>query len=569
MTASMLDTPTAGLGRFIKEGRFIVPSHQRDYSWTPEYVRVFIENIEEAMNENRELYFCGLMVFTGSATSTYKVLDGQQRLATTLMIFSAVRNWFSQFSEYALWKDQAQEYLGSRELGSQVTEPRLSLTAANNDAFRQYVIETVPVNEMVKALKQQGSGDRNSTLLQASIWMNRYIERRADELGSSDAAKDRFLELLKYISDTVKIVPFVLKNDAAAYTVFETLNDRGLELAPLDLVKNYLFSQAEKYRTGALPEFEERWTQIMTLLGSSRADSFLRAFWASQNGKPQGAKLFTTFKAKYDKPDTIYRASLDMRRDAERYAALFSSSDPIWSEYPEKTRSSVDALGTIGFSQAYPIILSALGSFNQHEMERLLWLIECVAVRHQLILQRRPGKVESLGGRAAKDIHEGRAKTATDVFNIVRELYVPDSEFKLAFESVAETSGKKIRYLLAGLERESVARDAGTLSNEVTPHNVTVEHIYPRSPNDQWKDVVVGDEGWDDGLKTRLGNLCLLPGINQTLGNKLWPEKVAVYEKSRLNITNKLVQFTSWGSAQIIQRQKWMAEMAVSAWRFQ
>lgn len=564
-----MDTATVGLGRFIKEGRFVVPSHQRDYSWTSEYVKVFIENIEEAMEQGRDLYFCGLMVFTGSAASSYKVLDGQQRLATTLMIFSAVRNWFTRYSDFNDWRDQARDYLGSRELGSQTTEPRLSLTAANNDAFIQFVIDARPVEEMTRAKRQRMVSDRNSTLLDAAIWMNRYIERRAEAFGSPEVAKDRFLNLLRYISDTVRIVPFVLHSDAAAYTVFETLNDRGLDLAPLDLVKNYLFAHAEKHRLNSLPEFEERWTEIMALLGSSRADSFLRAFWVSQNGKPKGTKLFSSFKHKYDTPEKIYRASLDMRRDAERYAALFSSSDPIWSEYPDKTRRSVDALSTIGFSQAYPIILAALGRFDRREMERLVWLVECLAVRHQLIGQRRPGRVEDLGGRAAKDIYDGGLKSATDVFNAVRELYVPDSEFQVAFKSVTETSGKKIRYLISGIERESVARENGSLSNELEPHNVTVEHIFPRSPDSYWRSISASDGAWDDTLKARLGNLCLLPGINQSLGNKEWPEKLKVYERSRLRTTNKLTQFSAWGRTEIITRQTWMAELAVAAWRFQ
>jgi len=570
MTIPLTDTPTVGLGRFIKESRFVVPSHQRDYSWTAEdYVQAFLVDIEEAISTDREVYFCGLMVFTTTSAVRFKVLDGQQRLATTLMIFSAIRNWFSQFSEYDRWRNQAQDYLGSEELGSEVTEARLSLTAANNDAFRRYVIEKIPTAEMAKALKDSECNDRSETLLKAVIWVNRYIERRADEIGSREAAKDHFLKLLKYLSDNVRIVRFVLNSDDAAYTMFETLNDRGLALAPLDLVKNYLFSHAEKHRKGALAEFEGRWTEMMTLLSSARADSFLRAFWVSRYGKPEGAKLFTAFKKEHDTSAKIYGASHDMRRDAERYAALFNPNDPTWSEYSPRLRQSVDALSIIGFSQAYGIILAALDKFKRTEMERLLWLIECVAVRHQLIGRRRPGRVESLGGRAAKDIFEGRITTAKEVMTVIRELYVPDDEFKLNFESVSESNSRKVRYLLAGIERESISRDGNTLSDELTPHGVTVEHIFPRSPSAEWRAISKQDQEWDDILIYRLGNLCLLPGVNQALGNKLWPEKVGIYAKSRLNTTNKLTQYSKWGREEIVIRQKYMAEFAIAAWRFQ
>lgn len=569
MTLPLSQTPTVGLGRFINESRFEVPSHQRDYSWIQDYVEEFARDIEEAIAANRETYFCGLMVFTSISPVTFRVLDGQQRLATTLMIFSAVRNWFATFSEYLEWRNQVHDFLGSRELGSLTIEPRLSLTAANNDAFRQYVIEAVPINEMVKALKEGKCNDRSVTLVEAAIWVNRYIVKRAGDFSSPDEAKNFFLKMLKYIEDKVQIVRFVLSSDDAAYTIFETLNDRGLALSPLDLVKNYLFSHAEKYRKGSLQEFEGRWTEMMTLLNSARADSFLRAFWASRYGKPEGAKLYTAFKETHKTPDKIYQISLDMRRDAERYAALFSSTDPTWSVYSPKLRQSVDALGIIGLSQAHPIVLSALEKFAPREMERLLWLIECIAVRYQLIGRKRPGRVESLGGRVGKEIFEGRITTATQVFGVVRELYVPDEEFKLSFELAAETSSKKVRYLLAGIERESITRDNGTLSDELTPHNVTVEHIFPRSPTTEWRAVASVDPAWDSALVSRLGNLCLLPGINQSLGNKPWADKAAVYARSRLNTTNKLQQYPAWGREQIVERQKHMAEYAVSAWRFQ
>ena len=568
MTIPLSDTPTVGLGRFIKESRFVVPSHQRDYSWTEEYVSEFLRDIEEAIAGNREIYFCGLMVFTTSSTATFKVLDGQQRLATTLMIFSAVRNWFAGFGEYNTWQHQVQEYLGSRELGSEETEPRLSLTTANNEAFQRYVIEAIPPSEIIKALKDGRCNDRSATLLNAAIWVNRYIERRAAELGSAETAKDFFLGLLKYLSNSVQIVRFILKTDDAAYTIFETLNDRGLELAALDLVKNYVFSHAEKYRKGSLPEFETRWTEMMTLLSSSRADSFLRAFWSSRYGKPEGAKLFTAFKKAHNTPDKIYQISLDMRRDAERYAALFSSVDPTWSGYSSDLRQSVDALGIIGFSQAYPVVMAALERFEKKEMERLLWLIECVAVRHQLVGRRRAGRVESLGGRAAKEIFEGEITTATEVFNSIRELYVPDDEFRLAFESFSESNGKKVRYLLAGLEQQSLQREAKTYSDELAPNNVTVEHIFPRSPSEQWRAVSGKDADWDDSLIFRLGNLCLLPGVNRELGNKSWEEKLEIYSRSRLNTTNKLTQYTEWGRSQIIERQRRLAALAVAWWRF-
>ena len=483
------------------------------------------------------------------------------------MLFSAVRNWLSGYGDDDL-RHQVEGYLGSKDLG-QALEPRLALTAANNVAFQKFVIASIPLQEIDRSLKGKRVDSRRETLVKAALFVNRHIVARANNFDNPDLAKDYLLSVLRYLSDNVNVVRFVLASDDAAYTIFETLNDRGLELGPLDLVKNYLFSQAEKSREGSLVEFEARWTEMMTLLSSSKADSFLRAFWSSRHAKPEGAKLFTAFKKAYSDPKLLYGLSVDMRQDAERYAALFSSRDPIWTQFTPAARASIDALGVMGFSQAYPIILSALDKFPKGEMERLLWLIECVAVRHQLIGRRRPGRVESLGGRAAKDIFECKINTATSTYVLIRELYVPDDEFKLAFENHEETNGRKIKFLLTGVEREAIARDSHTLTDELTTESVTVEHIFPRSPSQAWSAVAAADANWDDSLTNRLGNLCLLPSINHSLGNKEFSDKLDTYKKSRLRLTKGLDRYAQWGRVEILSRQKHMAELAVSAWRFQ
>jgi hypothetical protein len=571
MTLPLSDTPTVGLGRFIKESRFIVPSHQRDFSWTDIYVNAFLRDVEDALDKKSEIYFCGLMVFTRTSSQLLKVLDGQQRLATTLMIFSAIRNWFRQYSAYKKQEIQIEtQLLQTDDIGSTGIEPKLSLTPANNEVFQQFVIAAVPVSDIEKAIKERQSEDRNKTLLKATLLVNRHIERKAAEFTTTDAARDYFVGLIQYLTDTVQVVRFVLPGDSAAYTIFETLNDRGLELAPLDLVKNYVFSRAEKHRAGSLRDFEERWAEMMTLLGSMKVDSFLRAFWASRHGTMEGPKLFSAFKKAYDDPSKVHDISIEMRTASERYAALSSSSDPIWAAYPEIARKSVDAIETIGSSQMHPVILAALEKFSKHEMGRLLHLLEVVAVRFQLVGRGRPGRIESLGGRAARDIWDNKITKASEVRSLLGELYFSDDDFKQRFKTKTETDGKKARYIITVLERQSLLREGRTYADELTPASVTLEHIFPKSPQGNWAEEMAVDLKLT-GMLNRLGNMCLLPEVNRALGNKGWDEKLEIFSRSRLRTTNTVTaqQYPKWGSAAIERRQGYMAELAVAAWRFQ
>lgn len=570
MTIPLADSPTVGLGRFVKESRFLVPTHQRDFSWTDVYVNAFLRDVEEAKKKRSDIYFCGLMVFTRASTQLLRVLDGQQRLATTLMIFSAIRNWFRQHSAYKKQEIQVEtQLLQIEDIGASGIEPKLILTPANNDIFQQFVIVAATVPEIERALKTRPSEDRNKTLLKAALLVNRHIERKAAEFTNSDAARDYFVDLIRYLTDTVQVVRFVLPSENAAYTIFETLNDRGLALAPLDLVKNYLFSRAESYRAGSLRDFEERWAEMMTLLGSMKVDSFLRAFWASRHGTMEGTKLFSAFKNKYDDPEKVYAISIEMRTASERYAALSSSSDAIWVDYPSNVRKSIDAIETIGSTQIHPILLAAIEKFSKQEMFKLLHLLEVIAVRFQLVGRGRPGRIESLGGRAARDIWENRITKTSEVRTALEELYISDDDFKQRFRTKTETDGKKARYIIAAIERQSLLREGKTYADELVPGSVTLEHIFPKSPQAHWAEAVKADARLP-GMVNRLGNMCLLTDVNRALGNKTWDEKLDVFKKSRLRTTNTVdvVQYPKWGSEAIEKRQGHMAELAKAAWRY-
>jgi hypothetical protein len=569
MTIPFAETPTVGLGRYIRETRFKVPPHQRDYSWTTEYVATFLEDIQTAKEAKEDLYFCGLMVLVKSDNSNFLVLDGQQRLATTIILLSAIRNWLLQFSDFHKAATQIDErYLGESELGGEEVQQKLTLNAANNDTFKRFVVNAVPVNTIRTALEKLRKSDRNRALLEATIFTNQWVEELANKEIDPEKAKDYLLSLANYITDTVQIVRLVVSGEEAAYTIFETLNDRGMDLSPLDLVKNHLFSKAERKGETTLRDLEERWSEMMTILSSVKADAFLRTFWASKHGVLEGSKLFKSFKKQYSNVQSAYSVSLEMRASAEKYVALTDSDDPIWLDQSDQARRSIRALSIIGASQMHPIILSALGKFDHRELGRLLWLLEVIAVRYQLTARGRSARVESLGARLAKMISDGAVTTATRALSELKELYIPDDQFKSDFATKLERESKKAAYLLRGLEQQARTKAGHPHPREIAPSHVTIEHILPKSPGEGWSAAMAADaELFPDHLY-RLGNLCLLD-TNRALGNKSFADKKKNFATSDLVLTQQVSNEQDWGRAEIESRQRFLATLAVSEWRFQ
>jgi Protein of unknown function DUF262 len=155
MAGELGEAPASGLGKLVQDERFAVPSHQRDYSWSVDEVSLLLDDIEAALVRGDKQYFVGLMVFLGAEGPEQIVLDGQQRLASAIIYFSAVRNWLGQYSPFQQDATQIQSsFIGRNELGERELQPRLILNTANHQAFLDYIVSAVPLTDIKIALSE-------------------------------------------------------------------------------------------------------------------------------------------------------------------------------------------------------------------------------------------------------------------------------------------------------------------------------------------------------------------------------------------------------------------------------
>ena len=579
MSISGSETPTIGLGEHLRYSRMIVPSHQRDYKWKTEYIDQFIDDIIEAHKTEEPEYFCGLMVFVKSPNDQYSILDGQQRLATTVILYSAIRNWLFEFSEYERFANQIETgFLGDEKLGDTKITPKLKLNATNDQIFKDMVINRRPLSEVHKRSKDIASGDRNRALLDAIKHINTRIKQIAEEHSDPEATKDYLITLANYLEYKVRVVLLTVKNEDSAYTIFETLNDRGMELAPLDLVKNHLFGLAARTKGGEdLSSMEDRWVEMMTILENSKPDSFLRAFWAARHGNPGTAKLFGPFKETYSEPDKAYQVSSDLRDVAKDYVALMEPENGIWSRYTEGCRRHIEALKTFGSTQFHPLLLSALNQrdiFDGKKMKQLLRLVEVLAVRFSLVGKGRPGRIESLAARVAQQIHSGKLTSIPEIRRQLSELYRDDETFRQSFMSFGGGSQKQMRLVLELLEEQAAVSKSDLHSLEKRAGEVNLEHILPKKPGADWLASVSENDDIEEDERARLtnliGNLCLISTkVNNKIGNSSFEEKKKSYASSGFSLTKSVAEKERWGKSEIEERQSKLAKLAVERWRFE
>lgn len=564
----MIDAPTVGIGRLLKEGgRFLIPHHQRDYSWTEDELDQLFKDVYDAKNSGHDEYFVGLMVFKPESERIYTILDGQQRLATTVIILAAIRSWLTARGFEDDFRKIQSDYIAARELGEEEMEPSLVLNQANNDVFVRHVVHESPVEDIKRELAALNRYDPNRALLEAILFCRIRVDEIVAEVDSPTQGARRLFELVRYLRDSVKVVRLNVPNEVNAYTVFETLNDRGLDLSVLDLAKNHLFGQAGDETH--LRDIQGGWSQMMANLTNVKADDFLKAWWTSRNGRVQSPQLFARFKERVSSRSAAGEVSRDMLTASEQYAALEVADDPLWSGYSEAAKERVRNLKLLGGQQVHPVLLSALERFPQGEVERLLRLLEILIVRYQLVGGGRTGRLEISCARLAHRIFERRCVDTTEAASLLKDILPNDDQFREHFRTKEEKNSRKARYLLASVERQArVAAKSGVAAAELRPSGtLTLEHVFPKSPRDKWEKIQEDDPDFAEDCTYRLGNLCLLTGVNRALGNESFEHKKSVFTESDLLITREIAEIEEWSRLAVESRQSAMAKLAVALWR--
>ncbi len=563
------ESPSVGFLRLLKDGRrYFVPPHQRDYSWSADEIDRLFSDVEQALAESADEYFLGLMVFKPEGRDRLVILDGQQRIATAILILAATREWLRSRGLQTDADQIQSEYIARRELGGMALEPRLVLNRINNPSFEKYVVGELPDAEINADLKALRPHDPNRKLLEATLHCRTRVRELASRAAKEKAA-DSLFSFARFLEANVKVVRLVVPNEANAYTVFETLNDRGLDLTALDLVKNYMFGRAEGKTV--LPGLQDQWLQMMSNLTSVRADDFLKAWWTSRYGRVQTAQLFPRFRESVRSVAEVTKTAGDMLRASEQYAALEIADDPLWADFSDSARGHIRALKVLGGAQTHPVLLAALARWDVREVERLLRLLEVVIVRYQLIGGGRTGRLEIGCAGLAAAIYSDKAKGAREAAAFISDLMPSDKEFRANFEISEERAAPKARFLLTRLESQArTVAGKADLGSELEPRaTLTVEHVLPKNPGENWKSALAKHPTFAEEHTHRIGNLCLLTQVNRRLGNLAFADKRETYAKSELLLTSEVARVTRWTPKEVEDRQGRLAKLAVTVWRFE
>jgi len=210
-------------GLFSTQQVHKVPPHQRTYSWKRDEWEALFDDIARL---EEETHFLGSIVVIPDelhlGVNFFQIQDGQQRLATVVTLMCVLRD----LSEEKGNKGSFNDYLYAKNYDENLI-PRLQLGELDENALNAILEkkDRIPNHPISRCYE--------------------YFESRIRE---EFFKEEEIKKLWRNLLEKVYVVHINAFNDFNAFQLFETLNDRGLELSAVDLIKNYLLQKVHRVK---------------------------------------------------------------------------------------------------------------------------------------------------------------------------------------------------------------------------------------------------------------------------------------------------------------------------------
>ncbi|AZR74941.1 hypothetical protein BBF96_13815 [Anoxybacter fermentans] len=555
-----METKTVKLSEIFFNGKtYKVPTFQRDYSWNEENWEDLWNDALNILETNNYHYMGAIILKIVENDDELIIVDGQQRLATLIILAVAGIAFLDDLVKQGINKKTNEErikilssrFIGEKDATSLFYRSKLKLNRNDGNFFQEYILKRKkPLN--VSRLK-----DSQKLLYKAYQYFYKKIkERFKDDHGEGIA---NFLENI--VAKRLIFIQITVEDDLNAYTVFETLNARGIELTPTDLLKNYMFSLITE---ADLEIIEDKWYRIINLVGFKEFPTFLRYFLNSYREIVRKERLFKDIKKEIKNAQDVVRLLDDLEEIAYFYEALKNPYDEFWNDFSDKNDiiKYLEEMKLFKVTQPYPLLI-AVYKHKRDILSQILRMVTVISFRYNIIGKLNPNEMERVYNKVAIKISQNTLASAKDIFEKLKTIYVTDEEFISMFSSASintRRNKKLVKYILINIEKEISGN-----SYDYYDSSITIEHILPENPTDEWFEIFSSEEV--ENYVYRIGNLTLLEDCkNRDIGNSIFNEKKKIYATSKFEMTNK-INFDEWSRETISRRQEKLGRTAKNIWR--
>lgn len=588
-----------------------IPRYQREYTWNQRDWA----NLYDDITQNDAGYFLGsFIVVNGTVNSKmdtihYEVIDGQQRLTTLSLLLAALYTRIMEHKDSIdddMMLDDIRPLRNRLILKSDKSMTRVIPQVQNHNLedYRWILKEHIGLDAVMQKPKFLG-------LRKMSKAFNYFYDRLGEDVGGRDGIEcvRCLLDICRLVCSAV-VVQITVDSHADAYTLFASLNNRGVPLSAVDLIKNMLLGKVAGVDDGQLDYYFERWQEVLHNLGDDyktqerffrqNYDAFRREVnkpFIGESGSqlPLGSVATRSNLLKiYEKRMEADDGALKVLDELTENSALYSKIIGLDQEGPDSELSNqLLELSRAQGVASYLMLLFLFKKQNQLELKDetlalLVKLLVCFFVRRNLTDTPPTRDLERLFISICESLESEGLKGIAAAEYIKKRLVdvsASDASFKERLEGpIYDVNPDMTRYILTVIASPSVTKEMKPLWERYASGNYvwTIEHIFPQGKNipDEWvKMVADGDmskaiEVQEKQVHT-LGNLTIT-GYNSKLSNMPFVTKrdrkdvygANVGYRNGLNLNDELVNTDTWTSEQIQERTDKLVGLTLKAFDF-
>ncbi len=528
---------------------FSIPAYQRNYTWEEENCEKLLQDIIN-ISQNKKTHFMGSITYILHLIDDEKslrqlqefvIIDGQQRVTTIMLLLKAIE---TKIQNEGIKK----EIDNLLNLSGQ--KLRLKPIKSDKEAF-----DLVMQN---RSHEIQGVSHIRNNYKFFTKELDNYISKgyRIEEIYGA------FLRL--------KIVAIGLElGEDDPQVVFESINATGVQLKGLDLIRNYLMMGENSDNQNRL--YNTYWVPLENWLGEKDLNDFIKTYlriYLEKKLSEGEREVYYALKDHHREnfPNDIQGLMSDMREYGRIYQ-IFLDRDHYFLERGDpqqlaNLRLRVKDLVKIKFGVAKPFILRCARDFEEGKLDyenfhEILQILISYFVRRSVCGDPAPALAEllySLYRQLGEDVSADALKHYLGK-SVGRTAFPNDDKIKAAFlVRNAYAANQVCKFILLEIEK---------LSNAEPPkeENLEVEHFYPKTPTQEWRDMVGDYFTFEQDYLNNFGNLTL-SGQNQRLGNKPYEAKIELMEQhSSLHLNDYFINNThSWGIEEVKARSEYLAD---------
>ena len=548
---------------FAGEKQFVIPVFQRNYSWGTDELDALwsdVQNLLEADSLSEEHFIGTFVVMPGNhrpgTVPEYLVIDGQQRLITLTLFLSAIRDYATEVNDerHNSFAEEINKKYLIDEFKDGVEKFKVISRAEDRDALFTIV--------------EQESVDEN--LAETSIYQSYgFLYSKIEEVNGDDEIET--LDRLKQIIiQQLPLVMITTSEDENPYAIFETLNERGLQLEESDLIRNHVFMQLslteqDRFNDEHWMPFEQKFEETDDYSGVDLTE-FYRDYMMRTGEYVQKNEIYHQFKRR-----TSEMTPRELVDELSYYGDLY-----LWIQRPEtapneELTNALRRLQYLEIGTAHQLVLNLLYRWDSDDLS-IDELLETLHGLESFVLRRFICGRSTRGYYrtfpiAARSIEDDDVKGS--LFAYLKSQGWPDDtellDNILRFD-MYNRDKKKTWLVLRTLEEQFGHKEP------VQYDELTIEHVMPQTIDDnewgdEWK-AMLGDE-WErihDQWLHALGNLTL-SGYNPELSNRPFDEKRELLMESHVELNGYFEECDNWTEKTIRERNQELAERLASIWR--